>query len=405
MTFKPYYVRALNVGDFLTGNTTGFWVGANVSMNATAIAVGAAVLTNTTFTLGSINANTTAWIAGSSVVNTTAIAVGANVVANSTAITTGAFTANATGFGIGSVVANSTVLSAAGFATTNFAVNNTVLSVGSVSINTTAINLPALTTTAVTVNATVVAVGANVIANTTFVVAPAFSTSVASMNTTAIAVGANVIANTTVMAAPAYIATTSMLIGNSTVNTAVTTSSFSVANSTVAAALGIASVGATSNTGFSILSNNAIRITVAPSGNVGIGNTAPADNFHVQGNIIASGDITTAYSDMRLKTMTFELENVLDKLRGLQCIGYVPSKRMLELDPEVIQKEKLGLYAQQVQRVFPQLISLAPFDRGPDGSISGEDYITIDYTRMVPVLVQAIKELDDKYQRLLYLRG
>jgi hypothetical protein len=71
----------------------------------------------------------------------------------------------------------------------------------------------------------------------------------------------------------------------------------------------------------------------------------------------------------------------------------------------------LGLSAQEVQRVFPNIVSLAPFDRkvylpnktktdtSPE-SKSGENYLTIDYSKLVPVLVEAIKELKAEIEEL-----
>ena len=58
-----------------------------------------------------------------------------------------------------------------------------------------------------------------------------------------------------------------------------------------------------------------------------------------------------------------------------------------------------GLFAQDVQAVYPQAIEPAPFDQELDPntqafkSKSGEDYLTVNYSKLVPLLVEAIKEL------------
>ncbi len=63
-------------------------------------------------------------------------------------------------------------------------------------------------------------------------------------------------------------------------------------------------------------------------------------------------------------------------------------------------KKELGLSAQEIQRYYPELVSVAPFDSEYDPetqqivSKSGENYITICYERLVPVLIQGIKELN-----------
>jgi hypothetical protein len=62
------------------------------------------------------------------------------------------------------------------------------------------------------------------------------------------------------------------------------------------------------------------------------------------------------------------------------------------------EKVQLGLSAQEVQRILPEIVTLAPFDTEFDsegnviGSKSGENYLTIDYDKLVPLLVEAIKE-------------
>ena len=48
---------------------------------------------------------------------------------------------------------------------------------------------------------------------------------------------------------------------------------------------------------------------------------------------------------------------------------------------------------------MPEAVSLAPFDRVADEetndsvSKSGENYLTVDYSRLVPLLIEAFKEL------------
>ncbi len=50
------------------------------------------------------------------------------------------------------------------------------------------------------------------------------------------------------------------------------------------------------------------------------------------------------------------------------------------------------------------MIELAPFDRNQDGtSKSGENYLTVKYDRLIPVLIQAIKEQQEKIEQLEYI--
>jgi hypothetical protein len=65
---------------------------------------------------------------------------------------------------------------------------------------------------------------------------------------------------------------------------------------------------------------------------------------------------------------------------------------------------EVGLSAQQVQEILPEVIDLAPFDteyvKGVKGSKSGEFYLTVRYERIIPLLVEAIKELADEIDKL-----
>jgi hypothetical protein len=69
-------------------------------------------------------------------------------------------------------------------------------------------------------------------------------------------------------------------------------------------------------------------------------------------------------------------------------------------------KNEIGLSAQEIKKYYPELVTLAPFDSTLHEetqkimSISGEDYLTLKYDRLSPLLLQAIKELNNKYNAL-----
>ena len=64
-------------------------------------------------------------------------------------------------------------------------------------------------------------------------------------------------------------------------------------------------------------------------------------------------------------------------------------------------KTQIGLSAQEVQSVLPEVVTIAPFDTLFDenekaiGSKSGENYLTVNYDKIVPLLVEGIKEQSD----------
>jgi len=61
----------------------------------------------------------------------------------------------------------------------------------------------------------------------------------------------------------------------------------------------------------------------------------------------------------------------------------------------------VGVSAQTVEKVMPEVVALAPFDNNGSGvSISGEDYKTVQYEKLVPLLIEAIKELKAEIEEL-----
>jgi arsenate reductase-like glutaredoxin family protein len=93
----------------------------------------------------------------------------------------------------------------------------------------------------------------------------------------------------------------------------------------------------------------------------------------------------TSQSDMALKTNISKLSNVLKKLKNINGV-YFNWKDQLA---KGVDKKQIGLIAQEVEEQFPELIST-----------SVEGYKTLDYSKFCAVLLEAIKELSDKYEIL-----
>jgi hypothetical protein len=54
----------------------------------------------------------------------------------------------------------------------------------------------------------------------------------------------------------------------------------------------------------------------------------------------------------------------------------------------------VGVIAQEIEIVLPEAVKPAPFDIDENNiSLSGEDYKTVQYEKIVPLLIEAIKEL------------
>ena len=99
------------------------------------------------------------------------------------------------------------------------------------------------------------------------------------------------------------------------------------------------------------------------------------------------GDFTAGYSDMRLKTHLGTIPDALDKVCSLEGFYYERNDKAVELGYTGGER-RVGLSAQDVQAVLPEVVKDAPINVD-----NGTDYLTIDYERVVPLLVESIKDL------------
>jgi hypothetical protein len=175
----------------------------------------------------------------------------------------------------------------------------------------------------------------------------------------------------------------------------------------------ILKVNQLSSTGHTMeLSNRGtLQMIVRSNGNLGVGEFIapngsrfnPLEKLHIIGNIIATGTITHSYSDERLKIFTSNIHNSLDIINNLNGYYYSPSEKAINAGFE--NEKQIGLSAQEVQKVLPEIVKIAPFDMSKDengtiSSVSGENYLTICYERLGAVFVEAIKDLTSQIKDL-----
>ena len=126
--------------------------------------------------------------------------------------------------------------------------------------------------------------------------------------------------------------------------------------------------------------------------------------LYMNAQIACTSNITAYYSDERLKDKQGKIENALDKVSQIETFYFKENELAKELGHSN-DKKQVGVSAQSVKKVLPEIVDLAPFDMDTkeDGeivSMSGEDYMTIDYAKLTPLLIEAIKELKAEIKEL-----
>ena len=122
------------------------------------------------------------------------------------------------------------------------------------------------------------------------------------------------------------------------------------------------------------------------------------------GQIRATDNITAYYSDRRLKTDIKLIDNALDKVNQISGVTFKSNEEAAKYGYTDI-KTQVGVIAQEIEAVLPEVVVPAPFDIGKneDGteySKSGQSYNTVQYEKLVPLLIEAIKEMSNKIDNL-----
>jgi len=126
------------------------------------------------------------------------------------------------------------------------------------------------------------------------------------------------------------------------------------------------------------------HIRVLSGGDVGIG-VSPSYKLDVNGNIHATAFPTS--SDIRFKKNITPLENSLEKIKKLQGVKYEWNEFVNSVrDGYKLNVPIIGLIAQDVEKIVPEVVDLWKL------SEDCQDARSIDYPRLTPLLIEAIKE-------------
>jgi hypothetical protein len=134
-------------------------------------------------------------------------------------------------------------------------------------------------------------------------------------------------------------------------------------------------------------------IHLSAKNNFGTYNTvlvASNSSVQVNGELNVTGEVTAWASDIRLKTNIEPIENALDKVLALNGFTYNFNDIGKELGFDASIRHA-GVSAQEVQAVLPEVVAPAPVS---------DEYITVKYEKIIPLLIEAIKELKAEVEEL-----
>jgi hypothetical protein len=121
--------------------------------------------------------------------------------------------------------------------------------------------------------------------------------------------------------------------------------------------------------------------------NLGVGTAATGSGA---GDIRATGEITAFFSDERLKNFHGNIPFALSKVMSLSGYYFTENEVAKSLGYSN-DKMQVGLSAQEVQAVLPEVVTEAPIS---------DEYLTVRYEKLIPLLVEAIKEQQQQIEEL-----
>jgi hypothetical protein len=114
-----------------------------------------------------------------------------------------------------------------------------------------------------------------------------------------------------------------------------------------------------------------------------------SNQFHVAGDIIAFK--TEMTSDSNLKTNIHDLEYDTTILSSLRPVTFEWKDDIFNVHKRG--KHEIGLIAQEVEEVIPEIVSLTKM-------IDGNEYKTINYNSLIPFLIQSLQDAHKKINEL-----
>ena len=159
--------------------------------------------------------------------------------------------------------------------------------------------------------------------------------------------------------------------------------------------------GYTTNTGTLTQVTSGGATTVSAGNGIGLntGNGTITMSGSFSGSFSASSNITAYSSDERLKEFKGTIQQALDKVDQLNGYYYEWNDLAKSLDGGKSFKDgrEVGVSAQEIEKVLPEVVTEAPIVKIENLDV---DYKTVYYDKIVPLLIEAIKELRAEVKKL-----
>jgi Chaperone of endosialidase len=129
------------------------------------------------------------------------------------------------------------------------------------------------------------------------------------------------------------------------------------------------------------------HIYLKKGGNTGIGTNNPVQKLDVAGSVRGTSFVNA--SDLRFKRDFSSIENPLDKIQKINGMYYYWKKdafKSFGFDD----RKQVGFIAQDLEKIFPEVVIT-----------DSEGYKSVDYAKLTPLLVEALKELKKENSSLM----
>ena len=122
------------------------------------------------------------------------------------------------------------------------------------------------------------------------------------------------------------------------------------------------------------------------------------------GNLRVAANIIAYASDGRLKTNVKPIENAIDKVKQIRGVEYDWVDDIVDhYGFHPTKKHEVGVIAQEVEKVLPEVVTTAPFNGNYVQKFPEKEdpnFLTVNYDRIVPLLIEAIKDQQKEIDEL-----